>query len=120
MLQCRRQIGQIQARVDAAHALQDVAYEKMDYARENLTPETRAHAALAMHKSKIMVVEVALKAGEGLFQLCGSASTLDKLNLGRHWRNARTLSLHDPIHYKEQVVGDYVINGNFPPVSFYT
>jgi len=116
----QRQIGEIQARVDAAHALQDVAYDKMDYARENLTSETRAHAALAMHKSKIMVVEAALKAGEGLFQLCGSASTLDKLNLGRHWRNARTLSLHDPIHYKEQVVGDYVINGKFPPVSFYT
>ncbi len=116
----QRQIGEIQARVDAAGALQDVAYEKMDYAYENLTPETRAHAALAMHKSKIMVVEAALKAGEGLFQMCGSASTLDKLNLGRHWRNARTLSLHDPIHYKEQVVGDYVINGNLPPVSFYT
>ena len=116
----QRQMGEIQARVDAAAALQDVAYEKMDYARENLNPETRAYAALAMHKSKIMVVEAALKAGEGLFQMCGSASTLDKLNLGRHWRNARTLSLHDPIHYKQQVVGDYVISGRFPPVSFYT
>jgi alkylation response protein AidB-like acyl-CoA dehydrogenase len=114
------QIGEIQARVDAAQALQDIAYDKMDEAHANLTPETRAHAALAMHKSKIMVVEAALKAGEGLFQMCGSASTLDSLNLGRHWRNARTLSLHDPIHYKKQVVGDYVINGNFPPVSFYT
>jgi alkylation response protein AidB-like acyl-CoA dehydrogenase len=116
----QRQMGNIQAHVDAGQALQDVAYDLMDYAREHRSPETRAHAAIAMHKSKIIVVEAALKAGEGLFQMCGAASTLDKLNLGRHWRNARTLSLHDPIHYKEQVVGDYVINGTPPPVSFYT
>lgn len=116
----QRQMGNIQAHVDAGAALQDAAYDLMDYAREHRTPETRARAALELHKSKIIVVEAALKAGEGLFQMCGAASTLDTLNLGRHWRNARTLSLHDPIHYKEQVVGDYVINGNFPPVSFYT
>ncbi len=116
----QRQMGNIQAHVDAGQALQDVAYDLMDYARDHRSPETRAQAAIAMHKSKIIVVEAALKAGEGLFQMCGAASTLDTLNLGRHWRNARTLSLHDPIHYKEQVVGDYVINGNPPPVSFYT
>ncbi len=116
----QRQMGNIQAHVDAGQALQDVAYDLMDYAREHRSPETRARAAIELHKSKIIVVEAALKAGEGLFQMCGAASTLDKLNLGRHWRNARTLSLHDPIHYKEQVVGDYVINGNPPPVSFYT
>ena len=116
----QRQMGNIQAHVDAGAALQDSAYELMDYAREHRSPETRAQAALELHKSKIIVVEAALKAGEGLFQMCGAASTLDALNLGRHWRNARTLSLHDPIHYKEQVVGDYVINGNLPPVSFYT
>jgi alkylation response protein AidB-like acyl-CoA dehydrogenase len=116
----QRQMGNIQAHVDAGQALQDVAYNLMDYAREHRSPEIRARAAIELHKSKIIVVEAALKAGEGLFQMCGAASTLDKLNLGRHWRNARTLSLHDPIHYKEQVVGDYVINGNPPPVSFYT
>ena len=116
----QRQMGNIQAHVDAGQALQDVAYDLMDYAREHRSPETRARAAIELHKSKIIVVEAALKAGEGLFQMCGAASTLDKLNLGRHWRNARTLSLHDPIHYKEQVVGDYVINSNPPPVSFYT
>ena len=116
----QRQMGNIQAHVDAGQALQDVAYNLMDYAREHRSPEIRARAAIELHKSKIIVVEAALKAGEGLFQMCGAASTLDKLNLGRHWRNARTLSLHDPIHYKEQVVGDYIINGNAPPVSFYT
>lgn len=116
----QRQMGNIQAHVDAGQALQDVAYNLMDHAREHRSPETRARAAIELHKSKIIVVEAALKAGEGLFQMCGAASTLDKLNLGRHWRNARTLSLHDPIHYKEQVVGDYIINGNAPPVSFYT
>ena len=116
----QRQMGNIQAHVDAGEAMQDVAYDLMDYAREHRSPETRARAAIALHKSKIIVVEAALKAGEGLFQICGAASTLEALNLGRHWRNARTLSLHDPIHYKEQVVGDHVINGNPPPVSFYT
>ena len=31
--------------------------------------------------------------------------------LDRHWRNARTVSSHNPLVYKARIVGDWVING---------
>ena len=39
----------------------------------------------------------ALLAGEKLFELAGTQSTLAEHNLDRHWRNARTHTLHDPV-----------------------
>jgi hypothetical protein len=40
---------------------------------------------------------------------------LDTLNLNRHWRNARTHTLHDPARWKVQHIGRYVLNGQLPP-----
>ena len=36
-------------------------------------------------------------------------------NLHRHWRNARTHTLHDPARWKVQHIGRYVLNGTRPP-----
>jgi hypothetical protein len=35
--------------------------------------------------------------------------------LDRHWRNARTAASHNPLIYKERIVGDWEINGKEPP-----
>lgn len=37
------------------------------------------------------------------------------LNLHRHWRDARTHTLHDPPRWKIQHIGRYVLNGTRPP-----
>lgn len=37
------------------------------------------------------------------------------LNLHRHWRDARTHTLHDPARWKIQHIGRYVLNGTPPP-----
>jgi hypothetical protein len=36
-------------------------------------------------------------------------------SLDRHWRNARTVSSHNPVIYKARIVGDWAINGTEPP-----
>lgn len=36
-------------------------------------------------------------------------------NLDRHWRNARTQTLHDPVGWKYHAIGNYVPNGVHPP-----
>jgi hypothetical protein len=36
-----------------------------------------------------------------------------------HWRNARTLSLHNPLIYKERIIGDYAVNDTAPPLTRY-
>jgi hypothetical protein len=44
---------------------------------------------------------------------------LQKYGFDRHWRNARTLSLHNPLDFKSMHAGDYLVNGNLPPVDSY-
>ncbi|MCG2916257.1 SfnB family sulfur acquisition oxidoreductase, partial [Escherichia coli] len=48
-------------------------------------------------------------------ELSGTRSTLSELNLDRHWRNARTHTLHDPVRWKYHLVGNYYLNGIHPP-----
>ncbi|MBB5912099.1 alkylation response protein AidB-like acyl-CoA dehydrogenase [Nocardia transvalensis] len=45
----------------------------------------------------------------------GSASALKtRLGLDRHWRNARTVSSHNPAVYKAALIGDHAVNGTRP------
>jgi alkylation response protein AidB-like acyl-CoA dehydrogenase len=50
-----------------------------------------------------------------LFELAGTQSTLGKYNLDRHWRNARTHTLHDPVRWKYYAIGNYYLNNVNPP-----
>ena len=56
----------------------------------------------------------ALEASEKLFELAGSAATRAAHNLDRHWRNARTHTLHDPVRWKLHLLGNYHLNGALP------
>ena len=51
-----------------------------------------------------------------LFELAGARSTLAAHNLDRHWRNARTHTLHDPVRWKYAILGNYFLNGVDPPL----
>lgn len=46
----------------------------------------------------------------------GTRSTLAEHNLDRHWRNARTHTLHDPVRWKYAILGKYFLNGENPPL----
>ncbi|MGE8491191.1 MAG: acyl-CoA dehydrogenase family protein, partial [Paraburkholderia nemoris] len=67
-------------------------------------PETAeddvARASVAVGEAKVLTTEIALLAGEKLFELAGTQSTLGEHNLDRHWRNARVHTLHDPVRWK--------------------
>ncbi len=53
--------------------------------------------------------------GRPLCGLSGTRSALNSLNLHRHWRDARTHTLHDPARWKIQHIGRYVLGGAKPP-----
>ncbi|PQA48256.1 SfnB family sulfur acquisition oxidoreductase, partial [Amnimonas aquatica] len=72
-------------------------------------------ASLRVAEAKILSTEVALLATNKLFELSGTSSTLEEYNLDRHWRNARTHTLHDPVRWKYHIIGNYVLNGVNPP-----
>jgi alkylation response protein AidB-like acyl-CoA dehydrogenase len=50
----------------------------------------------------------------------GTRSTARRHGFDRWWRNARTLTLHDPVDWKHVEIGDHVINGWEPPFGIYT
>ena len=58
--------------------------------------------------------------GERLYQACGASAVLAEHGYDRHWRNVRTLTLHDPTPEKLRIVGDHVLNAASPPVTLYT
>jgi len=108
-------IGGLQIRLHAAQALVEKAGLAVDLAILNPTIETVALAQIAVAESKVLTTEIALEATNKLFELAGTRSVLAADNLDRHWRNARTHTLHDPVRWKYSIVGNYYLNGVNPP-----
>ena len=108
-------IGQIAIRIEAASAMIERAGRKVDLAQIDPTEAKVVDATLAVAAAKVLTTEIALKASSTLFELAGTSSTKIGLNLDRHWRNARTHTLHDPVRWKYHVVGNYHLNDVLPP-----
>ncbi|MEU9791152.1 acyl-CoA dehydrogenase family protein [Streptomyces sparsogenes] len=71
----------------------------------------RERAAEALLREAARAVDDA----RALFEVSGTRSALDSLGLHRHWRDARTHTLHDPARWKVQHIGRHVLNGTRPP-----
>ena len=108
-------VGDLVIRVNAANALLERAGGFVDVATADPTDETVAEASIAVAEAKALSTEVALHVSNKLFELTGARSTLQEFGLDRHWRNARTHTLHDPVRWKYHRVGDFFLNGVKPP-----
>ena len=108
-------IGEIAIKIEAATALIEHAGRKVDIAQMDTTEANVIDATLSVAAAKVLTTEVALAASTALFELAGTSATRIGLNLDRHWRNARTHTLHDPVRWKAHVVGNYYLNGVVPP-----
>ena len=108
-------IGQIAIRLEAAAATIERAGQKVDAAQVETTEKRVVEATLAVAAAKVLTTEIAIEATNTLFELAGTASVKLDLNLDRHWRNARTHTLHDPVRWKYHVVGNYHLNDVIPP-----
>jgi SfnB family sulfur acquisition oxidoreductase len=108
-------VGQIAIRLEAATALLERAGRKVDAAQIETTEKTVVEATLAVAAAKVLTTEIAIEATNTLFELAGTSAVKSDLNLDRHWRNARTHTLHDPVRWKYHVVGNYHLNGAIPP-----
>lgn len=108
-------IGELKIRERAGTALLDVASDKIDRAVAEPAVATVAEAQVATAEAKVVTTELAIAAANKLFELAGTRSTLAEHNLDRHWRNARTHTLHDPVRWKHAIAGNYYLNGVDPP-----
>lgn len=115
--------GRLSVALASAVALADEAGRVLQRAVERgdrLTEEERGAAAAIAYQSKVHSTEVALEVTARIFELTGARSTTRGLGLDRYWRNVRTISLHDPVHYKVLEVGDFALNGRLPRPTYYS
>ncbi|RFZ82513.1 SfnB family sulfur acquisition oxidoreductase [Shinella sp. WSJ-2] len=109
-------IGDLTLRLHAAQALLEKAGYAIDRAIENPNADTVAEAQIVTAEAKILSTEIAISATNKLFELAGTRSTLAEHHLDRHWRNARTHTLHDPVRWKYAILGNYFLNDEKPPL----
>lgn len=113
------EMGHLQVQLHAAEAMIERAARLLDTIAPVSTPQECAQVSLAVAEAKILSTEIALSATNKLFELAGTQSVASDLHLDRHWRNARTLTLYDPVRWKYHAVGNYYLNDVLPPHHLY-
>ncbi|GGF58516.1 putative acyl-CoA dehydrogenase [Azorhizobium oxalatiphilum] len=82
--------------------------------------EATHQGAIRAAKAKVVVDDLVIRSGSQLFDVGGASAALKTHNLDRHWRNARTLSSHNPRLYKARAIGQLELNGTaLPSTSFF-
>ena len=112
--------GTMATHAATARSLLETACEAIDAAEETPSGELRALASVRTSEAKAVATEVSLEVSERVFQICGAGATVAAHALDRFWRDARTLTLHDPVDYKYRLVGDWTLNAEPPPVTSFT
>ena len=107
--------GELELAVRSSEALLRSAAEAVDVANANLNDESTAKASLAVAAARASGAAVAVDVSSRLFEVAGTRAALAGLNLDRHWRNARTHTLHDPAAWKIHHLGRWAVGGIRPP-----
>lgn len=102
------------ATLRAAQASQ-VAYLARFGADDAAERAANSAAELESAQAQVAAIELVLRATSDLFNTLGASGTSSAKQLDRHWRNARTAASHNPVIYKERIIGDWEINGAEPP-----
>jgi SfnB family sulfur acquisition oxidoreductase len=110
-----QRFGDLEIEVRAAEALFAEAGRVLDAVGADPTEAVAAAVSVAVATAKVAADRAAISVANAVFELGGTRSSLDSLNLNRHWRNARTHTLHDPVRWKVQHIGRYALNGTLPP-----
>jgi len=114
--------GAALAKVQAVSALVERAERALEWLYDLgdfVTIEQRAAVAEIIASAKVVSTDTVLEVTSGLFDLTGARSTDRAHGLDRFWRDARTLTLHDPVSYKRDELGQYFVNGVLPVPSGY-
>lgn len=115
-------VGQVHAAAYAAsaitqrvaHALQR-AFEAAQGGQEAETRETSLAAEIEAAEGQVALLPIVQRATTEFFDALAASATVRTDALDRHWRNARTISSHNPVVYKARVIGDFAVNRTEPP-----
>lgn len=109
-------IGEMKVQLESARQVLLHSADTVDRIRSApVTPKGAIEASMAVAIAKAAASVACVEISNDLFALAGTSATDEKYNLHRHWRNARTHTLHDPERWKFHYIGDWVLNGRVPP-----
>lgn len=104
------------------HAAQAVQRSHDAHLQRTADSDAHEQAAAIAHvevdQAVSVLTRVVLEASTELFDALGASATLRQAGLDRYWRNARTISSHNPRVYRERQVGDFAVNGTPPPTYY--
>ena len=119
-------VGQVHAAAYAAGAITRSVAEALDHAcaaarsgEEAVIEAANVAAEIEAAQGQSVVCRLVLDATTVLFDALGASALAKGIALDRHWRNARTIANHNPVIYKERVVGDHAVNGTAPPFLWF-
>jgi alkylation response protein AidB-like acyl-CoA dehydrogenase len=113
----RRLTGELTADLAAAYALTLATGDLLD-AHERGEIDRTALAA-PVYAAKAAASRAGVRATSEIFALMGTRSAARAHGFDRFWRNARTVSLHDPVDWKHSELGQHVLTGWDPPPGIY-
>ena len=88
----------------------DAAYFNHFEGDENADLRANDRAELESSQGQVVISELVLKLTTELFNALGASASTTEKQLDRFWRNARVVSSHNPLIYKEKVIGDWEVN----------
>lgn len=115
--------GEMVSQTRAAGLLADEAARQLWEASEfgrNLTPAKRGEVAVTISEAKVVSTKLVNEVTSRIFEQVGARGTAAKYGVDRFWRNARTLTLHDPVVYKAREVGEHFLTGARPAHTGYS
>ncbi len=113
-------IGEVDAVAALARAqvLHTATYLDAAFAARTSGPEEAIAAAnaaeLSTGRAQVALHRPALEAVTRIFDVLGASGVSQTRGLDRHWRNARTVTSHNPWVYKARIAGDHRVNGTEP------
>ncbi|WP_397458312.1 acyl-CoA dehydrogenase family protein [Pseudomonas asplenii] len=120
--QVQQVVGEVAALVYAAEASAIRAAQPAQRAYlarfggdEAVERQANVDAEIESATAQVVVSELIQRATSELFNALGASDVRQGKALDRHWRNARTVSSHNPLIYKARIIGDWAINGTEPP-----
>ena len=110
--------GRLDVQVRGAEALLAAAGAALDAADAAPGDAAATTAArLAVAAARAACGDVALEVATAIFDFSGASAADREHGLDRHWRNARTHTLHDPARSKHEHLGRHLVAGAAPPAT---
>lgn len=113
----RRLFGEIGAELAAACASVRVAAGLLDVFERGGC--TRTDVAIPVYAARSSATRASLRASSDLMAALGARVTDAVYGFDRYWRDARTLSLHDPVEWKHEEIGRNLLTGWEPEPGLY-